>query len=152
MRWWGYKPWSVTAQTLDSDAFFTIAFLSSPSTPQFLLPFSGLFFLFIPPPGPIPYLPRSFTCRCRFYLSFHPLLPPHLSLARSERPPGRRPCLPDYTALLRYPPMVVIPRSSSHKPVSSLHCLVAFPLLYSTCAIRSLLVPGFSLPGFPSSL
>ena len=77
MRWWGSKPQSVSARTLDSAAFFTIILLSSPSDPQLLLPFSGSFIPFLPPPGPIPYRPQSFTRLRRFSLSLHPLLCPH---------------------------------------------------------------------------
>ena len=50
-------------------------FYSSPSAPQILLPFSGSFIPFLPPPGPIPYRPPSSTRRRHFSLSLHPLLP-----------------------------------------------------------------------------
>ena len=96
MRWWGSKPQSETTQTLDSATFLTITLLSSPSAPQFLLPFSGLFIRFLPPPGPIPYHPKSSTRRRCFSISLHPLLPPifpgcestvHLDGAPACRPP-----------------------------------------------------------------
>ena len=66
----------MTDRTLDSAAFFTITLLSSPSAPQFLLPFSGSFIPFLPPPEPIPYHPPSFNRRRCFSLSLHPCLPP----------------------------------------------------------------------------
>ena len=79
-------------------------------------------------------------------LYLHPLLPPHISRARSYRPPGRLPCLPASTARLQFPPLMVNPRSYSRDPVSTFPSLVAPPFMSSTFKISSLSDPGFSLP------
>ena len=152
MRWWGSNPQSVTGGTVNSAAFFTIILLSSPSAPQFLLPFSGSFIPFLPSPRPIPYHPPSFNCRRRLSLSLHQLLTPHLAWSQSERQPGWCPCLPASTAHLRCIPLPGSPRSFSCDPVSAFPCLVVPPFPSSTCAIRYLSAPGFSRPGVPSSL
>ena len=125
MRWWGSKPQSVTAQTLDSAAFLRLRFYLALPPHNFFYIFSGFFIPFLPPPGPIPYLPPYFTRRRRFYLYLQPLPPPRLARARSDRPPGWRPILPASTARLHFPPLMGSPRSSSLKPVSTFSCLVA---------------------------
>ena len=142
----------MTDRTLDSAAFFTITRLSSPSAPQFLLPFYGSFTPFLPTPGSFPYLPPSFTHQRCFSLSLHPLLPPHLARARSDRPPGRLPRLPASIARLRFPPLLFSPRISSREPVSVFPSPVPPPMPSSTFTIRSLSASGFSRPEVPYSL
>ena len=108
--------------------------------------------MFLPTPGPIPYRPQSFTRQRRFSLYLYQLLPPHISRVRSDRLPGQLPRLPASTTRLRFPPLLVIPRSSSCEPVSSFPRPVTPPFPPSTCDIRSLSAPGFSYPGVPYSL
>ena len=60
MRWWGSKPQSVTARTLDSATFFTITILSSPSAPQILLPIFWIVYSVSPSPLTYPPPPSIF--------------------------------------------------------------------------------------------
>ena len=152
MRWWSSKPQSVTAQTLDSAAFLLLHFYLALLTHNFLFLFLESFIPFLFPPVPIPYRLPSFTRRRRLSLSLHPLLPPQLARARSDRLPGRRPRLPVSTARLRFPPLLGIPKSSLCESVSAFPCPVAPHLPSSAFTIRSLLAPGLSRPGVPSSL
>ena len=62
----------------------SVTLLSIPFAPQLFLPFSGLFIIFLPPSGPIPYRPPFFTRRHCFSLSFHPLLPPPILPVRVD--------------------------------------------------------------------
>ena len=97
----------------------SITLLSSPSAPQFLLPFSGSFIPFLPPPIPIPYRPPSFTCQRRFSLSLHlflptPLLPSRRATVHLDGAPACRP-----------PPLVCafLPCRESQRSSSSEPCL-----------------------------
>ena len=151
MKWWGSKPQSVTVKSLDSDAYI-LHLYSSPSSPHFLLPFSGLLIPFIYPSGPIPYRPPYFTRQRRFSISLHPLLPP-TSLVRSwsDCPPGRRSCPPSATACLRFPPLTGVPKEFLAQAVPDFTRLV-----FSSCRLRPvpryLLAPVLSRPGVPPSL
>ena len=91
-------------------------------------------YLCIPPPGPISYCPPTFNLSTRLIFIFAPTSHPHFNWARSDRPPGGRPRLSDSTALLRFPPMLDGPSSSSREPVTDFPCLVEPPFPSLTCA------------------
>ena len=117
MRWWGSKPQSVTAKSIDSAAYLRLHFYSSLSYQRFILPFSGSSIPFLPTPVPIPYFHPYFTRRRRFCIYFHPLLPPPLlpgcgATVHLDGTPARRPS-PLVRASL---PFRAAQRSFSHKP------------------------------------
>ena len=153
MRWWDSKIQSATARTLESAAFFTIALLSSPSAPQFILPFLWIVHSVSTSNRTYPLSPPTFhPSTPLLYLSVQPILPPHLDQAQSDRPPGRLPRLLAYTASLRFPPLLDNPRSSSCKHVYAFPRPVDSHFTSLTYAIRYLSDPGFYRPGIPSSL
>ena len=105
-------------------------------------PCSGSWF---PPPLDLsPTAHPYFTHRRRFSLSLHPLLLPHLSWEKSDRPHGRLPHLLASTAHLCFPPMWGGPRISSRNPVT--------PLCHSQPTPSYLSSPGVSRLRFSSSL
>ena len=92
-----------------------------------------------------------FTRQSRCYLYLHSLLPPHLSRAQSNNPPGRRSCHPSSIARLRFPIIPAGLRSSSREPVNAFPCPVAPPFLSLTCvqvpvSLRSSPVRGYLPP------
>ena len=129
--------------------FFTITLLSSPSAPRFLLPFSGSFILFLPPPVPIPYRLPYFTRRRRFSFSLHPLLSP-IS-------PGRRATVQlDSTPACRPPPLVYnfLPYWSIQGVTHAILCLpslVWLPPLFCPRPSKSGPCPtqGSTVQGYP---
>ena len=131
MRWWGSKPHSVTAKSPDSAAFFMITLLSGPSVPPFLYLFLDSSFRFYLLPGLSPIALHLSPVDAASHSLFTRFSPPHLSWVRSDRPPGRRPCLPASTTRLRFTLLLGIPSSSFCEPVSALPHPVSPPLLSS---------------------
>ena len=140
----------MTVQILDYAALSIT--LYQPVFPTTSSTVSGSSIKFLPPPGPIPYFPPDCTCQRRFSLSLHPLLTP---LSRpvavifstwTALPPAGRHCS---SALLSYA-VCGIPRSSLRKPC--LPPLSSCPPCRPLPVPRSLLAPGFSRTGVPSSL
>ena len=105
-----FQPRTVTAPDLVSGA--NAYTYSIPPSPPVITVFcvivspSPRAYILLPPPSCTRQLRFSLYLRTRFYL-------PHITRVRSDRPPGRRLCLPASTACMCFAPMPAVPRSSS---------------------------------------
>ena len=141
-----FQPLTVIATDLGSVAnAYTYSIHPTPPVPI-------VFYIFFPlsPPGPIFYLSPRFhpSTLLISILSLTSPLPPHLTRALSDRPPGWCPHLPVSTAHLRFPPITDVPRSSSRKPVTSFPHQVPPPLSSSTCDEVPSKSPFLHMPSF----